>query len=799
MQRHKTLLILTCAAACAQPRALSVSDSASLAVEGVPDDPLFAQQWPLAKIRAPDAWRRGANGAGVVVAIVDTGITTAHPDLADALWVNEDEIDGNGIDDDGNGYIDDRHGFNFIDRDAELRDLHGRGTAVASVIAARADDGYGMAGIAWASEIMTLKVPVGPSPMLMDEAIEAIRYGIDNGADIIVFGHDFHSYLLFIPFGLDLREVMEEAHDAGVLVVAGATHSKDKYAQYPAAFALPNIISVAGSGPNDEPAHAYDAIASVDLFAPGRDITVVASTDISEGHVETWGGPAIAAAHAAGAAALLLGDNVGMSATEARTRILGSVQPLDGLELSIGTGGRLDAGALVVACAEHDDSIQGHIAAGRAERCGSWNMYACAVGSGDNLGFAWGWGSATLYEIESGYFATAACPTGDNAAPALVIIGDEIDYIAVGDTYSDAGAVASDAEDGDLTAAISVDGVVDANTPGVYRLRYDVEDSEGRRSVTERRAIIVLDDNEQSGPVLVPYINAALGVPVGGTYLEPGYFAWEPIDGLITGTVVVAGSVDTSSPQVAYLHYSVQTARGEAEFYRPIPVLDDRPQVYLRTPARSETVSIGTSYYYPPSASAYDLEDGDLTSEVVQSGTVQTSVVGTYLITYDVTDSDGLTGSMVYSVEVVSDGEAPVLTLLGDAEIVIGEGELFEEPGATAIDDVDGDISGQIVVSGRVDTSIPATYVLRYDVRDAAGNDAPSVERRVEVTPAPQCQAYDALLSEHVQAARAHPCAISPYILCAVGSEEILGTTFFDQRVTLREEAPGSFVRGTCD
>src|SRR5690606_37407216 len=77
------------------------------------------------------------------------------------------------------------------------------------------------------------------------------------------------------------------------------------------------------------------------------------------------------------------------------------------------------------------------------------------------------------------------------------------------------------------------------------------------------------------------------------------------------------------------------------------------------------------------------------------------------------------------------------ITLIGEPSMKIAQGEAFEDPGATATDPEDGDITASIVVSGAVDSSTPGTYTLRYDVMDAQGNAAPTVERVVIVNSPP--------------------------------------------------------------
>src|SRR5690349_19546269 len=124
-------------------------------------DPLQDEQWafsPGAVFDLPAAWGL-SQGAGVVVAVVDSGMKLDHPDLAPNVWTNFGEIPDNGVDDDGNGYVDDVHGVDLTTPNANnaLHDGFGHGTHVSGTIAAAAN-GKGVVGVAYRAKLMTVKV-----------------------------------------------------------------------------------------------------------------------------------------------------------------------------------------------------------------------------------------------------------------------------------------------------------------------------------------------------------------------------------------------------------------------------------------------------------------------------------------------------------------------------------------------------------------------------------------------------------------------------------------------------------------
>ena len=147
----------------------------------VPNDPLFGNTWgmnnttsQLNDIDAPQAWDIYTGDPNYRVAVIDTGIDFNHPDLQGNIWVNPGEIAGDGIDNDGNGYIDDVSGWNFVTNTNNPQDGNGHGTHVSGTIAAKGNNGIGVAGVAWNAKIVPLKFLSDTGSGTTANAIKAI-------------------------------------------------------------------------------------------------------------------------------------------------------------------------------------------------------------------------------------------------------------------------------------------------------------------------------------------------------------------------------------------------------------------------------------------------------------------------------------------------------------------------------------------------------------------------------------------------------------------------------------------------
>jgi hypothetical protein len=142
-------------------------------------------------------------------------------------------------------------------------------------------------------------------------------------------------------------------------------------------------------------------------------------------------------------------------------------------------------------------------------------------------------------------------------------------------------------------------------------------------------------------------------------------------------------------------------------------------------------IEVGSTYT-DEGATAVDDVDGNISANIVISGSVDTSTLGVYTLTYTVSDSSGNSATSLTRTIVVVDTTAPQLSLVGETNITLEKGTNYTESGATATDNVDGDISASIVTTGSVNTELVGTYTINYKVLDSSSNES-SLDRIVKV------------------------------------------------------------------
>ena len=228
----------------------------------------FTEQWGLhnagqtangvtgtagADIKASEAWDITHGSSGFIVAVIDTGVDENHPDLTGNLMAGHD----------------------FVDNDSEPDDLSGHGTHVAGIIGASGNNAIGVAGINWSVKIMPLRVLDHNGDGTIADVIEAIDYAAAHNARVVNMsfsGPDF-SQSLYSSIGSYPDILFVAAAGNGGDDQIGDNNDSTLFAEYPASFDLPNILSVAATDQNDNLARFsnYGSI-SVDVAAPGVDI-----------------------------------------------------------------------------------------------------------------------------------------------------------------------------------------------------------------------------------------------------------------------------------------------------------------------------------------------------------------------------------------------------------------------------------------------------------------------------------------------------------------------------------------------
>jgi arylsulfatase A len=328
-----------------------------------------------------------------------------------------------------------------------------------------------------------------------------------------------------------------------------------------------------------------------------------------------------------------------------------------------------------------------------------------------------------------------------NDAPVLTRNGSVTVNIVEGDAYADAGATAFDAEEGDISGDVVVGGdVVDSNAAGTYVIAYDVTDSDGAAATQVTRTVNVAVN---SRPVITLNGSATVNIIEGYGYTDVGATAIDVEDGDISANILVGGdAVDANTPGAYVVTYDVTDSHGAAaqQVTRTVIVAVNSPPVITLNGDINVTLIIGDSYT-DAGAAASDLEDGDISANIMVGGdVVDTAAAGTYVITYNVSDSAGKTATEVTRTVIVQpfDLNPPVITLIGSATVAAPLWVIYTDAGATAMDAEDGDMTSAIVVGGdTVDTGLIGTYVLTYNVSDTAGNAADEVTRTV-IVPVPE-------------------------------------------------------------
>ena len=370
------------------------------------NDPLLTKQWhyyndgsisPRAKKGADcnlkPVWEKYTTGkSNVIVAVVDGGIDITHEDLVDNLYINEKEKNGQaGVDDDGNGFVDDVYGYNFVEAKDVVGgtiqpDNEGHGTHVAGTVAARNNNGKGVAGVAGGNgtpdsgvRLMSCQIFRGKDEQ--GDAAAAIKYAADNGAVICQnsWGYSSTSGVTAMP------KLLKEAVDyfikmagcdengqqranspmkGGVVVFAAGNENKE-FAAYPACY--PPAVSVSAMAWNFAKASFSNYARWITIMAPGGDqdtfgteggiLSTVPKSKVPSGYAY-FQGTSMACPHVSGIAALIASyfGRQGFTNDELKSRLITAYRPFNIDELNPAYKGKLGKGYIDAEAAFESDT-----------------------------------------------------------------------------------------------------------------------------------------------------------------------------------------------------------------------------------------------------------------------------------------------------------------------------------------------------------------------------------------------------------------------------------------------------------
>ena len=263
------------------------------------NDPLTAGQYSLDQMRVRDAWSLEKGGAGVV-AVLDTGVQANHPDLSGRVL----------------------GGFDFVNDDTNAADDNGHGTWVAGIIAANANDGYGIAGISWTDKILPVKIMSNAGTGSTADLVSGVRWAADHGATVI------NMSVGGFPYSQGVQDAITYAWGKGVVLVGAAGNNNRDEKFYPASMA--NVISVSATQVNDEFSHWSSYGDAVDLSAPGSSVQTTNCTSSACLHPD-WGahtyisGTSFATPNVSGVVALIRARNPTWSPSQVVSRLFSTV------------------------------------------------------------------------------------------------------------------------------------------------------------------------------------------------------------------------------------------------------------------------------------------------------------------------------------------------------------------------------------------------------------------------------------------------------------------------------------------
>jgi hypothetical protein len=311
----------------------------------------------------------------------------------------------------------------------------------------------------------------------------------------------------------------------------------------------------------------------------------------------------------------------------------------------------------------------------------------------------------------------------DLQAPVITLVGSNPAFVERGKAYTDAGATAWDAVDGNITSNIVVTGIPASTTNiDTFYVSYNVSDAAGNTANTVKRMVLVT--NDATGPVINLNGGANFYVEVNNAFVDPGANAYDSVYGAINAAnISTSGSVNTSVLGVYYITYTAcDAANNCSNIKRTVTVGDTTKPTVTLAGNNPFNLTVGTTFNDPGVQSISDNYWNNLTSTT--SSNLNKNVVGTYQVTYSSVDGSGNIGTAIRTVVVVDD-IAPTIKLIGGDTLYLEavKNMTFVDPGFYATDNYYPTVSWNNTGTVTIDkTTLDQPQTLTYSATDASGN-----------------------------------------------------------------------------
>jgi len=316
--------------------------------------------------------------------------------------------------------------------------------------------------------------------------------------------------------------------------------------------------------------------------------------------------------------------------------------------------------------------------------------------------------------------ATLAVTVVDETAPVLTLSPRTISVACGADLGDVPTPTATDACEGNLTAAVALNDPLPAtDTPGMFVVTYSVRDSADNESTVD----LTIDVTDTTPPTVTLSVSE-MTLGCGETFVAPAATATDACAGDISDRIQIDDSeVNVGQPDTYTVTYRATDDAGNTGIATLPVIVADNTRPVLTLPASPQTVACGASFS-APEATAMDACDGDLTRRVTAADAeVNTGEPGQYTVAYSVTDDAGNTATGSIIVNVV-DTNGPNVTIAGGADtITVACGATPNLPNATAVDDCEGNVTNSLTIDdSAVTIDAPGTYTVTYTAVDTAGN-----------------------------------------------------------------------------